>query len=141
MRALIVKYFALSWRVQFFGRQRAWLRAANIIFPLMCLLALAVYFDSFVAKCIVFALLIPSLYFGFVYFYQYPVKWEELDDEQKWFYGAYLTKFDKKNELAMQKWKEWHRINRQEYNNKKRIVMALQNPVIGIITALMVLFF
>lgn len=50
---------------------------------------------------------------GFGYFSKYPVKWNELDKEQKWFYGdaAMSGELTKKLEFDAQMMTEWMKIN------------------------------
>lgn len=64
------------------------------------------------------------LYFGFPlgglgYFSKFPVKWKELDDEQKWYYGAGATsgQLTKKIEFTSSQMSEWLELN-QKFRKK-----------------------
>lgn len=92
MRKLIIKHFALDYIAIIFGQRTNWVRAANIIFPLFCIngvysIKTETYPLETTIGIILLALLVIALFFGFVYFKLYPVKWEELDRMQKWQYG------------------------------------------------------
>ena len=59
-----------------------------------------------------------TLYFGFDlwgygYFSRYPVKWKELDEEQKWYYGqaAMSGQLTKRLPFNSQQLSEWMRLN------------------------------
>ncbi len=135
MRKLIVKYFALSYSVQVFGKRISWLRAANVIVPLLCLTALAFYFNAYTAKIITVPLLVLSIFFGFVYFVIRPVQWYELDIEQKVFFGSYKVK----NSETFSELNEW-KFLKKRYKNRGLLLLFL-NPFICILTALIILFF
>lgn len=92
-----MKHFVLDYRLKIFGKMYNAPRASRIIFPIMVITG---YFavtnpnyptpTSFV--WFLYTLLTIALFFGFVYFRINPVKWEELDDFQKFQYGVF--KFD-----------------------------------------------
>lgn len=121
IRKFIVKYFALSYRVKLFGKEYAWLRASNIIFPLFCLFTLSVTYDLLIPlTSLLFGL---SVFFGFFYFIFFPVKRSELDAEQKYFFDTYYKSIDSNNIPV--------------YNNKFRILIVFINIIVGIITAIL----
>lgn len=101
MRKIIIKYFALNYSVKVFGVEVNWVRAANVIFPLLMASAIAGIKDSWLMY-IFLALFAVSVYFGFVYFLIYPLKeedYESLDEVQKWHWNLYNQKpnFELKN--------------------------------------------
>ena len=56
--------------------------------------------------------------FGFSYFEKYPVKWEELEDEeQKWYYGVVATyaTLRKKVPFTPEQFEEWAKIRAKMY--------------------------
>lgn len=109
MRKIIIKYFALNYSVKVFGVEVNWVRAANVIFPLLMASAIAGIKDSWLMY-IFLSLFAVSVYFGFVYFLIYPLKeedYESLDDVQKWHWNFYNQKpnFELKN--LNSKWYFW----------------------------------
>ena len=117
MRKLIVKYFALDYFYNIFGWKLNGPRAGSIILPLFILTGLSLIFftpdypnPSFITW-VLYLLDIIALFFGFVYFHFKPVKWEELDENQKFQYG-----FSGK-ELTPEQYKEWKLI----YNKYNKI--------------------
>ncbi len=144
MRSLIVKYLALSYRVRLFKKEFVFPRAANILIPLLLLLGYAlVKNDSYPVLdlfTIVSLILNAIVWFTvIVYLKVYPVKWYELDREQKWFFGNGVLSGKTKAVFEDGQFQEWQSIKHKErVNNKKfRNVLAfLVNPL-----ALMILLF
>jgi hypothetical protein len=110
-RKFIVKHFALDYMSKkfiFFGAYVNAPRASRIIYPLMVITGLISVTNpdwpnpTFLIW-ILYLLLAAALFFGFVYFRFYPVKWEELDDFQKFQYGKHNA-----NSLTIQQFKEWN---------------------------------
>ena len=101
-RKFIVKNFALSFRTKIFGEEYVGLRCTRIMAPYFLLMALIIAFDPSypdvqwydIALYTIWAFffLLTFTFFWFVYFAKYPVKREELDDEQKSFYDIFQEK-------------------------------------------------
>lgn len=111
IRQFIVKHFALDYMSRtfiFFGAYRSAPRASRIIYPLMVITGFISVTNpdwpnpTFIIWML-YGLLAISLFLGFVYFKFFPVKWEELDNFQKYQYG--LLKAD---ELTYKQFAEWH---------------------------------
>lgn len=109
MRHLIVKFFALDYLYNIFGWRLNGARAGTIILPLFCItgILLAFFTPDYPTPTpllwFVYWLDALVLFFGFVYFRFYPVKWEELDNSQKLQLGA-------KGNLTDEQEKEWAKI-------------------------------
>lgn len=93
IRKFIVKYFALSYRVNLLGIVAFFPRASAVIVPLILTLMLGMVVDSFILRALAIVLLVPSVWisfdwFGIGYFAVWPVKWGELDTIQKYIYGG-----------------------------------------------------
>lgn len=92
MRKYIIKLFALSYIVPFAGKTRSFTRSANIIFPLMPAGGLIVCAELYSWLCVLLPLLALACFFGFGYFYFYPLTDKDfslLDDTQRWQYEAF----------------------------------------------------
>jgi hypothetical protein len=94
IRKLLVRNFVLDYTVNLFGKRYNAPRASRIIYPLMAITGwFAVTNPDYPTPTflvwVLYALLATSLFFGFVYFRFYPVKWEELDKFQKFQYGFF----------------------------------------------------
>lgn len=110
LRKFIVKHFVLDYMINIFGTYFNAPRASRIIYPLMIITGwFAVtnpdWPNPTLIIWILYGLLATALFLGFVYFRIFPVKWEELDDLQKYQYGKV-----KANELTIEQFKEWHSI-------------------------------
>jgi hypothetical protein len=96
MRRLIVKHFALNYTFKVFNTNITSLRASRIIAPLFLITGILV--SAFTPEWptptlllwIFYFLDIIALFFGFIYFRFRPIKWEELDKDQKYQYGVYV---------------------------------------------------
>lgn len=99
MRKLIVKYFALSYRLNILGAKFNMLRASSIISPIFILTGVLHYNEIYYT----WPLLLVVLFYGFVYFRFYPVKWNELDDYQKYLFGKFNFANLTKNQIV--EWK------------------------------------
>ncbi len=83
MRKFIVKHFALDYICRVFDYTFNFTRSATFIFPLFVLNGIIALKYDFPVWQIVFLIpLAVSLFFGFLYFRFFPVKWQELDMEQ-----------------------------------------------------------
>jgi len=112
IRLFIVRQFALNYLIKIFGigPWRTGLRCTRIIFPLV---AITGYFwvtspdypNPTALAIVLFILMCISLFIGFIYFRIWPVKWEELDDFQKYQYG-----YIKEEKLTPEQYIEWLRI-------------------------------
>lgn len=115
MRKLIVKNFALDYMFNFFGTTYNAPRASRIIFPLFFITGLLNAFNedwpnpTFLIW-VIYLLDAIAVFFGFIYFHIYPVRWEELDNFQKFQFG--LFKFD---DLTKAQRNEFYKIEK-EYN-------------------------
>lgn len=92
MRKFLVNNFVLDYRMKLFGKYYNAPRASRIIYPLFVVTGIAnILNDDFPTPTlliwILYILVALSLFFGFVYFRFYPVKFNELDDFQKLQYG------------------------------------------------------
>ena len=70
---------------------------------------------------VLYALLATALFFGFIYFRISTVKWEELDEFQKFQYGSV-----KSDSLTEEQRKEWLLINKK-YTSWKNFTLNLQS--------------
>ena len=94
IREFLVRNFVLDYTVNLFGKMYNAPRASRIIYPLMVITGwFAVTNPNYPTPTffvwILYGLLVAALFFGFVYFRFYPVKWEELDKFQKFQYGFF----------------------------------------------------
>lgn len=99
IRKIIVKHFALYYRFRVFGITITALRCTRIMGPYFLLMALVIGLDPAWPvfqwwDIVLMALWVPMIWltfpwFGWGYFERWPVKREELDDEQKGFYDWY----------------------------------------------------
>ena len=95
------------------------LRCGTRIFLTAVALGISLIFDrqqsdtsfSFVTM-VLMALFAATLYFGFVYFRFYPVEWDELDQEQKYDYGAHAMSGDGHG-MTVEQHNEWLTIAKQ----------------------------
>ena len=115
MRKWLVKNFALDYMVSIFGKTYNAPRASRIIYPAFVITGIAnLLNDNWPTPTLfvwfMYLLTATSLFFGFVYFRFFPVKWEELDEFQKFQYGMspYIN-------LTKEQYKEWSKIYRK-YN-------------------------
>jgi len=118
MRKLIVKNFALDYFGNLFGWKFNAPRASRIIFPLFVITGILIAFftpnwptPTFILS-ILYLLDVIALFFGFVYFRINPIKWDELDEEQKLQYGL----FENGSKLTKEQEKEWLKIYKK-YNS------------------------
>ncbi len=86
MRKLIVKYLALSYRVRLFGKGFSFVRAANVVVPLLFVLVYALMNNTNYPKFDLFtwvALAVNAVVWATVigYLRIKPVQFEELDRE------------------------------------------------------------
>lgn len=107
MRKFLVSNFVLDYRIKLFGKHYNAPRASRIIFPLFVITGIAnILNNDFptpnILVWIMYFLVSLALFFGFVYFRIYPVKFKELDDFQKLQYG--YAPFIK---LTTEERKEW----------------------------------
>lgn len=113
IRQFLVKNFVLDYTVKLFGKMYNAPRASRIIYPLMVITG---YFSTTnpdwptptLFVWLLYLILAAALFFGFVYFRIYPVKWKELDEFQKFQYGLH-----KPESLAPTEYAEWLLINKK----------------------------
>ncbi len=113
MRKFLVRNFVLDYTFNFFGVRYNAPRASRIIFPLFLITGLFVAMNPDWPTptpliWFLYFLVFTSLFFGFVYFKIFPVKWEELDEFQKYQYGIF-----KGNELTTTQFNEWVKITKK----------------------------
>lgn len=98
LRSYIVRFFALSYMVNINNRVVSWVRAANIIFPLLLLLGLSFLKDWEYIFIVTLLLFIVSVYFGFVHFNFYPLTKKDfkyMSETQIFQYEHYYKNTDK----------------------------------------------
>lgn len=121
-RELIVKNFVLDYSITIFGKTYNAPRASRVIFPVFVITGYFVatnpnYPTPNVFLWFMYAITAVVLYFGFVYFRFFPVKFDELDNQQKLQYGHFS--YDK---LTWSQRKEWDKLYFEYMKNasKKR---------------------
>jgi hypothetical protein len=92
MRKFLVRNFVLDYTIKLFGKHYNAPRGSRIIFPLFVITGIAnILNDDYPTPnglvWVLYFLVALALFFGFVYFRIYPVKFNELDDFQKLQYG------------------------------------------------------
>jgi hypothetical protein len=112
MREFLVKNFVLDYRIKLFGKCYNAPRASRIIFPLFIITGVAnILNENFPTPnlfvWVMYALTAMAIFFGFVYFHIYPVKFSELDKYQKYLYG-----FIAPEKLTFDEYNEWKQIIR-----------------------------
>lgn len=121
MRQWLVKNFVGIYRMKIFGKYTSAVRASRIIAPIMILFGiLLIILDRNLFSVVTTILGCSVLFwFGFFHFEFFPVKWDELDDEQKWDFGMFLNSGDstKKIKFTEKQRKEWIKLN--EFFTKK----------------------
>jgi hypothetical protein len=115
MRKWLVKNFVLDYMVSIFGKKYNAPRASRIIYPVFVITGIAnVFNDNWPTPTLfvwfMYLLTATSLFFGFVYFRFFPVKWGELDEFQKFQYGHFPYA-----NLTTKQYQEWITI-REKYN-------------------------
>ena len=116
MRKFLVKNFVLDYMVSIFGKTYNAPRASRIIFPTFVITGIAnVLNDNWPTPTLfvwfMYLITLLVLFFGFVYFRFFPVKWEELDEFQKLQYGSFNN-----HKLTTDQLAEWIKIF-EKYNN------------------------
>jgi len=132
IRKLLVKYLFGKWWVKIGKRYEGFSRPGifflSFIFILAIMFILAFAFSLpillLIAQIFTGIFTVSVLYFGFNlslggifkngigYFNRYPVKWDELDDTQKWHLGQGILsgQLTKKLSLTGEQWKEYFEI-------------------------------
>lgn len=123
MRKFIVKHFALNYTTKIFGIQLTALRCTRIMFPYFFIMGLVIsldpdypkfqWWDILLVIGWVILMWLSQLIPKVSYFDLYPLKWHELDDDQKWQYG--LTKKQGFNLANDVNWDEWTELNKKRY--------------------------
>ena len=151
MRKLLVKYFVGDYYAKLFGSTFNWVRAANIIFPLGCINGIYLVKTDTVSLetvpgIILLGLFLVAVFFGFLYFRLKPIKWEELDDCQKWQFGTgvKMGMLKSKELLQADRLREWAKLDIDMHNLLKtkenwNLTPLLINPSIMIITFLILI--
>lgn len=137
-REIIVHLFALSYLVKIGNLKFTFVRAANMITPCFMLCGIALIknpnypvMDMFTIISLILCFIM--LFFGFVYFKFYPVKREELDTEQKFFYDEYQKSF--KGKLHSNNFANY--VDTFKYYN---IIPFLSNIIFLIITLIIIYY-
>jgi hypothetical protein len=110
MRKWLVKNFVLDYMITLFGETYNAPRASRIIFPIFIITGILVatnpnWPNPTILIWFMYFVTAISLFFGFIYFRLYPVKWEELDEFQKFQYG-----FFNGETLSSEQFIEWIKI-------------------------------
>jgi hypothetical protein len=110
IRQFLVRNFVLDYTFKLFGTTFNAPRASRIIYPLMVITGwFSVTNPDWPTPTplvwVLYSLLATALFFGFVYFRFSPVKWDELDEFQKFQYGSV-----KNDSLTVEQRKEWSKI-------------------------------
>lgn len=147
MRKLIVKYFALDYKCEFFGKTVTFVRAANVIAPVFFLNGiLAIANESgprTTLELIALGLLAIVLFLGFIYFRIKPVKFNELDESQKYQYGQAVKsgQLTKDIKLSPSELAEWNEIDEKyKVSRPSNLLALLVNPISLVIFLLMYFF-
>ena len=110
MRKYIIKLFALSYIVPFAGKTRSFTRSANIIFPLMLVGGLIVCAELYSWLYVLLPLLALACFFGFGYFYFYPLTDKDftlLDETQRWQYEVFQRRVTSEPKSYNAQWVLW----------------------------------
>ncbi|MFW6225716.1 MAG: hypothetical protein ACOC3V_01995 [bacterium] len=114
LRKFIVRNFVLYKNFKLFGKTYNMLRASRIMFPsfLAGSILSIIFFHLILVKLLILVYLSTLVWVGFDlkgvgYFKLYPVKWEELDDEQKYQWGM-INQLD----LSSEQFQEWVKIKK-----------------------------
>lgn len=116
MRKWLVKNFVLDYTINILGKTYNAPRASRIIFPAFVITGIAnILNDNWPTPTmfvwVMYLLTASALFFGFVYFRFFPVKWGELDEFQKFQYGSV-----KNDSLTTEQRLEWIKIY-EKYNS------------------------
>jgi len=117
LRKWLVRNFVLDYMFTIFGKTFNAPRASRIIFPLFVITGFFVATNPdwptpTLLIWFLYLLCASALFFGFVYFRFFPVKWEELDKFQKFQYGIFKP-------LDDDQYEEWLLIQKELLENKK----------------------
>ncbi len=115
MRNWLVKNFVLDYMVSIFGKTYNAPRASRIIYPVFLITGISNLFnDNWPTPNLfiwfMYLITLVVLFFGFVYFRFFPVRWDELDNFQKLQYGSF-----KNDKLTPTQREEWVKIF-EDYN-------------------------
>lgn len=113
MRKLLIKHFVLDYMFTIFGTTFNAPRASRIIFPVFVVTGFFCatnddYPTPYLGLWILYAITAIVLYFGFVHFRFFKVKYKELDEFQKFQYGLH-----KPESLTPMEYAEWFLINKK----------------------------
>ncbi|GGH24605.1 hypothetical protein FAZ19_16310 [Sphingobacterium alkalisoli] len=116
MNKLLTRLFVGDYKFKALGLFHSMPRPAAIIMPLMIILGVYsinidvwLYQDTLgVIGLIVLAI---AIYFGFIYFWIWPAKWENQTNSQKWQHGNGIRMSVLTNVLTEEQWAEWHELN------------------------------
>lgn len=119
-RKFLVKNFVLDYVLKIFGRMYVAPRASRIIYPIFLVTGYFVatnpnYPTPTIFIWFLYSLVTIVLYFGFIHFKikRFRVKWEELDEFQKFQYGKV-----KQDSLTKSQYEEYLQINKKILNEK-----------------------
>lgn len=122
MRQFIVKHFALNKTIKVFGFYVTSLRIGRwtmlSLLTLMGVLALGTPWGFNPIAYLFLAIFLMMIFFGFFYFNIWPVKWEELDDDQKLQAGVAVRSGQSTMKLTLEQWREWEKLY-EKYNKKR----------------------
>lgn len=139
MRKLIIKYFALNYIFTYKNKLYSYVRASTPITIAFCTMVLLVSDADYPILSgndfISLGLLITALFFGFVYFSHFPVKYNELDESQKWQYGNYVQK----EEMSQREYMEWLIIDAKQKNQKQTLPLAIN--IITVVATILFIYY
>lgn len=115
---MITKLFVGYYYFQGLGYYHNIPRGATIIMPLMILTGgisayLNIYPYENTITTILLVLTFIAIYFGFIHFWIFPAKWENMDESQKWQQGKGIREGVLTNTLTAAQWAEWNMINKK----------------------------
>lgn len=119
---MITKLFVGDYKFKALGLYHSFPRAATIIMPLMILTGgisayLNIYPYENTITTILLILTFIAIYFGFIHFWIFPAKWENMDNSQKIQKGDGITMGVLKNTLTPEQWEEYKYLKGM-YKNK-----------------------
>jgi len=141
MRNFLVKYFALSYHFKILGWKTHWVRAANIIFPLFYINAIYVNktgtfsFDTFIGGFLA-VILFVALFIAFGYFKIWPLKWDELTENQKWQYGNIVNGVSYLDNLTPVQQNVWEDLDAIYYHLYTKMNALTWPPIIMAVTTI-----
>lgn len=115
----MTKLFVGDYRFYALGLFHSFPRAAVIIMPLMIITGgLSAYWDIYPYEnnitLVSLILLAWAIYMGFIHYWIFPAKWENMDDSQKIQQGDGITMGILKNTLTPEQWEEYYELLKKQ---------------------------